>query len=92
MERQRGGRRGDRYPRLAHPHLREPHDRRPELGNSALTNHDDKDRIKILIPVSVGYREDLAVVKKVAVDEALEIDGVMRDLLPGVSVVDLGAS
>lgn len=63
-----------------------------ELGNSALTNHDDKDRIKIVIPVGVGYGEDLAVVKKVAVDEALKIDGVMRDPLPGVSVVGLGAS
>ena len=63
-----------------------------ELGTTALVNHDDKDRIKIVIPVGVGYGEDLAVVKKVAVDEALKIDGVMRDPLPGVSVVGLGAS
>jgi small-conductance mechanosensitive channel len=63
-----------------------------ELGTTALVNHDDKDRIKVVIPVGVGYGEDLAVVKKVAVDEALKIDGVMRDPLPGVSVVGLGAS
>lgn len=63
-----------------------------EIGNTAMINHDDKDRIKILVPVGVGYGEDLEVVKKVAVDEALKMDEVMRDPFPGVSVTGLGAS
>lgn len=63
-----------------------------EIGNSALTNHSDKDRIKIVVPIGVGYDEDLAVAKKLAVDEALKIPTVMNDPMPGVSVVGLGAS
>lgn len=63
-----------------------------EIGNSALTNHSDKDRIKIVVPIGVGYDEDLAVAKKLAVDEALKIPTVMEDPMPGVSVVGLGAS
>ena len=63
-----------------------------ELGNNAITNHNDKDRIKLVVPVGVGYDEDLAVAKKVAVDEALKIESVMENPMPGVSVVGLGAS
>ena len=63
-----------------------------ELGNSPITNHNDKDRIKIVVPIGVGYDEDLAVAKKLAVDEALKIPTVMKDPMPGVSVVGLGAS
>ena len=63
-----------------------------ELGNSAITNHNDKDRIKLVVPVGVGYDEDLAIAKKLAVDEALKIPSVMENPMPGVSVTGLGAS
>lgn len=63
-----------------------------QLGNSALVNHDDKDRIKVVIPIGVGYEEDLKIAKRVAVAEALKIESVMRDPMPGVSVTGLGAS
>ncbi|GAB7094546.1 hypothetical protein JCM30237_16990 [Halolamina litorea] len=63
-----------------------------ELGNSAITNHNDKDRIKVVVPIGVGYDEDLEIVKRVAVAEALKIPSVMKNPMPGVSVTGLGAS
>jgi small conductance mechanosensitive channel len=62
VERPRGGRRGDRV-RVSR--IR-PFENRTivvpnsELGTTALVSHDDKDRVKVVIPVGVGYGEDLA--------------------------------